>query len=183
MYFEFLHSTKSDCNVVKDPKFDDPKIIFSQGRLIGSDIQGPVKFPVDCTAANPPTDFAGAIIPVMSNRLIKALQDIGVDNLQCFPAVLINEDTGDKWSEYQAVNIIGLIACADFSKSYFGEIGGGLYDFDQLVVDPTKIMGQIFFRLEEDPTTIIAHKKIGDHLYGKTTPEMTGFMFRPAFIP
>jgi hypothetical protein len=132
---------------------------------------------------DPPPDFTGILIPVISNRLVKALQDIGVDNLQCFPAVLRNEETNETWTNYQAVNIVGTIACADFSQSEYEEMGGGLFGFDQLVVDPKKITGQIFFRLAEDPSEIIAHKKIGDHLYGPSTPDMTGFMFRPAFIP
>ena len=78
MYFRFLRSPKYDAGVIQNPKFEDKAITFSQGRLIASDMQVPVEFAVDCTADEPPPDLTGYIIPVMSNRLIEALRNIGV---------------------------------------------------------------------------------------------------------
>lgn len=183
MYFRFLYSPKYDSGVIRNTEFEDKTVSFSQGCLIKSRIPVPIQFAVNSTMDDPPPDFTGILIPVLSNRLVKALQDIGVDNLQCFPAKLVNEKTNETWTEYQAVNIVGTIACADLSKSEYEELGGGLFGFDQLVVNPEKINGLIFFRLAEDPSEIIAHKKVGDYLYGPSNSKMTGFMFRPAFIP
>jgi len=178
MYYQFLTSPLATCGVTDYPRF--PDVSFTVGSRIGRELPLPLQFPVDATAQNPPPDFTELVIPAMSDRLVAALREAGVDNLQCFDAVLQNPETGESWKGYQAVNIIGCTACADLSRSEYTEIGGGLLGFSWLVVDPKLARGALFFRLAESPSMIIAHRSIGDHLYAAGQPRMSGFRFWPA---
>lgn len=176
MYYEFTSSPLATHGVTGSPRIAG--VSFTTGQPISATVPKPLHFPADTTAENPPPDFTRMVTPVMSARLIDELLSAGVNNLQCFDAVLTNKSTGETWHTHKAVNIVGLVSCADLSRSEYAKIGGGLYDFNSLVVDPNRATG-LFFRLAESPSTIIAHKSIGDHLYGPKTPRMTGFRFWP----
>ena len=176
MYFEFLTSPLATHGITGAPRISG--VSFITGRPIGVDVPEPLRFPADTTAEHPPPDFTCMVVPVMSNRLVEALRAMGVDNLQCYDTILENGDTGESWRGFKAVNVIGLVSCADLEQSQYTKLGGGLYDFASLVVDPRRAQG-LFFRLAEAPGTMIAHKSVGDHLYGPTTPRMSGIRFWP----
>ena len=73
----------------------------------------------------------------------------------------------------------GWFLAPTLEKSVYEEMGGGLYSFSELVIDPERAQGQLFFRVAEAPATIIAHQSVGDYLYGGACPKMTGFRFWP----
>lgn len=180
MYFKFLISPLAKSGLIDHPKIDGfDGTSFIVGDFIKEPIPEPLKFSSNATVETPPPDYMEMMIPVMSDRLVDALKSVGVDNLQCFDAIVENPSTGDSWNGFNAVNIIGRIACADLRQSVYDKIGGGLLGFDWLVVDQDKAHGALLFRLAEAPGIIIAHKKIGDHLYGQNCPNMTGFRFWP----
>lgn len=84
--------------------------------------------------------------PVFSDRLIKLLNEIGVDNLQIYPCQLVNKASGKTIDNYSVVNIIGKVSCIDFDNS----------DVEYLSADDTKILGYSYITLDE--------KKAGDFL-------------------
>jgi len=107
------------------------------------------------------------VIPLMRDDLLAALQGAGVDNLQTFPVLLADPRANRVLENYCAVNIVGLIRCADVEKSQYDDIGGiGVITlgFRRLVIDERKAAGALFFRLAESVCSIIVHEKVKDAL-------------------
>ena len=96
---------------------------------------------------------------LMSKRLVSALEQAGVDNLQKFEAELVDEATGQVNSDYWVVNIVGLVECANLDSSKTSELGSGYY-FHELVIDPSKTQGLLMFRLAQSGIDILVHQKV-----------------------
>ena len=165
MYFELESSPWEKYGVQKWPELPDGAFGFQSGDLITVEVTEPVKFIVDNTAANPPTDFVTSFMPVFSDSLISAFRKSGIDNLQTFKALLYNPETNEKWDEYQVVNILGKIACADMENSKYKHLIGDDYNFSKLVIDVEKAHGALMFRLLESHDKIIIHNDVLDYLY------------------
>ncbi len=99
---------------------------------------------------------------VMSERLANALTNAGVDNIDYYPAILTNKESGQTYS-YLAYNIIGLVSAVDFDASHTRVydnkpvINVSIYD---LVLDEQKIQDHLLFRLAESSNTIIVHESV-----------------------
>jgi hypothetical protein len=106
--------------------------------------------------ALPSYDSAG---PIFDKGLIKTLERTGVDNLEIFPAIINNLKTGESIESYYAVNVVGLVSCADMDQSEAEPIADVHYFLD-LKIDPDKTKGLLMFRLAEQPTDIIIHEKV-----------------------
>jgi hypothetical protein len=108
--------------------------------------------------------------PLFRTDLLAALREAGVDNIEAFAAEL-HPSSGQPVSGYQAVNILGLVKCADMSKSEFDDVGGtGLIavSFRKLVIDESAAKGMLFFRLAESVASIIVHENVKDRLDTKS---------------
>jgi hypothetical protein len=139
---------------------------------VGKKFTVPVPTPiiVDATPieeyAGPPPEMNDANILIMSTRLVKALREAGVDNIDTYPALLRNTETG-KTHPYEAVNIIGLVAAADLAKSEWESFDAKpQFDttFERLVIDPDAAGGSLMFRLAENTFAIVVHARVRDHL-------------------
>ena len=97
----------------------------------------------------------------MHKRLIAALHECGVDNLEIYETVIQSRTDGSECRDYDAVNIIGLVAAAHMEKSTARaeEDSDGLVDvdFDGLVIDEAKAAGFPLFRLAECTSGIVIH--------------------------
>jgi hypothetical protein len=115
--------------------------------------------------------YLRAAAPLFSDTLIEALQACGVDNLELYNVALTDPDNGQVYTNYKAVNIIGLISAADMEKSNATVNPNGPplldVDFDGLVIDPKKARGHLFFRLAESTNAIIVHERVKDCLLSK----------------
>jgi hypothetical protein len=108
-------------------------------------------------------------VPILIFRddLIAALQAAGVDNMHLYGAEITDPDSGQVYTNYKAVNIIGLVAAADMDKSEaIVHDGIPLVDvnFNKLVLDPDKTQGLLFFRLAENNGAVMVHQSVRDHL-------------------
>ena len=137
-------------------------ITFRGGAIIQEPLPVPLIFTTRHSAQEPPKGMHSRLIPVMSDSLIAALQQAGVDNLQCFPAEMRSSVDGTVWKNYQVVNVIGLISCADLNPSEFtriidrpGEDTSPLMAFENLKIDPARSREALLFRLAESPGTIV----------------------------
>jgi len=107
---------------------------------------------------------------VITTRLLVALQEAGVDNLDTYPCVIVNEETGFRTEDYVAVNLIGLVKAVDIDNS---NVTGGDSDymldtdFDGLVIDPKKVKDHLMFRLAENTSAIVIHRSVKEHLVEK----------------
>ncbi len=180
MYFELNDSPWEKYGVKKWPDLPEGVSAFHSGDLITVDVPEPVEFIVDNTAEHPPTDFVTSFMPVFSNRLLDAFRKAGVDNFQTYKARLKNPDTGETWDNYQVVNILGKVACADLEHSVYKERMGVNKSFKKLVIDVDKANGALFFRLLESHSKIIIHDVILDYLYDENDdPLFDGLDIKP----
>ena len=112
--------------------------------------------------------YLRAAAPIFSDELLEALRDCGVDNLVTYPCEITDPDNGHVYTNYKSVNIIGLLSAADMQKSNatVHPNGPAMYDvdFDGLVIDPSRTMGQLMFRLAESTNAIIVHQQVKDFL-------------------
>jgi hypothetical protein len=65
-------------------------------------------------------DFFDSSVPMMSNRLIAFLRNLGVDNIDTYPVVLHNIVSGENVPGYSAVNVIQSIADALKTEPWSG---------------------------------------------------------------
>lgn len=177
MYYEFTVSIMEDYGITEDPILPTG-VSFQSGTIIDQPLAEPMLFPTDTTVENPPPDYTTMIIPVMSNRLVAEFREYGVNNLQTFRSVLENQQNGEQWEGYQAVNIVGLVDCANMRKSKYSNIGGGLVSFRKLVVNASSAAGALLFRLPQAPELILIHERIRDSILSYEPP-LTGFDFKP----
>lgn len=100
--------------------------------------------------------------PTMSLELIKTIQDVGVDNLEVYPAIFVNIGTGEEFNNWHAaVNVVGLVSCADLNQSKSQPLASKHY-FHELKIDAKKAIGLFMFRLAEQPMDIILHEKVAE---------------------
>jgi len=144
---------------------------------LGRRFDQPPRTPLE-VSLNP--DFPGIMVPMFdsgillfTDAMIAALREAGVDNLDCYEVVIRDPLTGKEWKDYQAVNIIGLVAAADLSESvYSADSGVALIDtdFDSLAIDESKALGSLMFRLAECVSAIVVHRKVKEKLEGRGIP-------------
>ncbi len=114
----------------------------------------------------PPLELVDVGIPLMTVRLATSLQEAGVDNVEFFPAVLTNTTTGQRF-DYQAFNVVGVVAAADLGKSeWTSDDGVPVADvsFESLVLDESKAGGLKMFRLAENINALLVHEAVRDHI-------------------
>jgi hypothetical protein len=100
-------------------------------------------------------------IPIWSNRLISALRQAGVDNIDTYDAVIRDPRIDLVTTDFKAVNIIGLVDCVDMNLSrYDPRSERGAREFIKMVIDPKKARGLKIFRLLERPTVVIIDQSV-----------------------
>lgn len=163
MYFQLKRDKFADIGI-DEPENLPLDLSFIRGASIALPMEPMMVFTTNAVAGDKLPDFSGGSIPVMSLHFLTLLEKAGVDNLQKFPILIKSDEDETIWQGYFAVNILGLIQCADLSRSDYGEIWHGLYDFDTLAIDTSKLNGSLLFRLQESPSTIIMHKSVGKYI-------------------
>lgn len=103
-----------------------------------------------------------APLPLMTRRMLAALQFAGVDNLEVFSAELTDPRTGEVFKDYVAFNVVGAVSAADLGKSRYQAPDGPLVsvDFDSVVLDPSRCTGALMFRLAEAVNAIVVHEAV-----------------------
>src|SRR5207248_197168 len=101
--------------------------------MLGSRFSQPIATPIKITldadrGVMLPMFNAGILL--FSDELIGALHEGGVDNLDCYDTELLNPLMGELFTNYKAVNIIGVVAAADLSKSTYQAHGRPMVDVD-----------------------------------------------------
>ncbi|UWX03903.1 hypothetical protein H1235_15815 [Pseudoxanthomonas sp. NC8] len=123
MYLKLINDKFYESSVlVKEPENIAIEVNFMSGRSIAHPVDLPVVYTTSGKAGDEIRDFLDASFPLMSRRFVELLQAGGVDNLQLFPAIIRSEVDGSVWEDYYAVNVLGLIACADMGNSDYDEI-------------------------------------------------------------
>jgi hypothetical protein len=108
-----------------------------------------------------------------------------VHNLQVYDAVIREPDGSREYTNYKAVNVVGLIAAADMARSKATvHPGGPVYDveFDELVIDAGKARGALLFRLAEATGSLWVHDRLRQHLLAAGFDELTFIPPGEAFV-
>ena len=138
------------------------EVSWFAGRRIEQPLPKPLVFRVLKESGTWMSAFFGAGIPLMRNDLIAALQKAGVDNLDCYEARIEDPRTGTAYSDYRAVNVIGVVAAADMELSHYDRGNASRLidvDFDGLTIKGMPIPG-LLFRLAECVSAIIVHDQV-----------------------
>jgi hypothetical protein len=164
MYFELTVDPFFEGFSIDRPDDIPWDLTLINGSSITHEIEIPFEFKTNAVVGDVLPDFWSRGFPAMSKRFVSILEASGVDNLQKFPAVVKSEKDGTLWEGYYLVNILGLIQCADLSRSKYTEIFPGSFKFDELAIDAEKTKGALLFRLQECPYMILIHKSVGKHI-------------------
>lgn len=104
-------------------------------------------------------EYYGSQIWLMSKRLRDFFTAAGVDNIDYYPAEIVDVESGNSYDNFFAFNVVGLISAADLGKSRYSDIDG-LKMFDSISVDAGKAKGALLFRMAESPSQILVHESI-----------------------
>lgn len=163
------HRREGDAHITQPPRLPSPMDNWIGGQRWNQEVPEPLVFRISEADQGKMRPYCPASIPLMSIQLIEALNECGVDNLDCYRAEIHESETGIVHSDYKAVNIVGLIAAADLAGSDFAPSAidsTALIDtfFRSLALDESAIHGQLLFRLAEKVSAIIVHDSVKTHL-------------------
>jgi hypothetical protein len=159
-----------------EPEIDESWML---GRaVVESAVPQPLQYTLDPDyGGTPKALYSAEDNPVMRDDVRQVLDGIGVDNIQYFAAVLTDPESGKRYTNYKAFNIIGLVRAADMKRSKLMGTSNsfpGNVDFDALVIDEAKARGLLLFRLAEKVSAIVVHEKVKAAIEGAGIP---GFVF------
>jgi hypothetical protein len=97
-------------------------------------------------------EYLEGTIPLFRDDLIAALEEAGVDNVDCYNAVITDPDNGQKHTNYKAVNILGPGAVAALKKS--------------VPAGEKQASGALIFR-DESTGSILVREDLKTHLIAK----------------
>ena len=122
--------------------------------------------------------------PIIKKSLLKVIREAGVDNLDDYAVEITNPFDGTVNNDYRAINIIGAIKAIDEGASFGEELdesGSGLAGkfYSRIILDESKINGQLLFRLEEKPSYIVVDESLKEAIEAEENPEF--FIFKPLF--
>lgn len=177
MYYELRSDILAERSITQDAPLPGFGTDFISGVPIQPALPSPLIFPSNFDQRNPPRGMEGMSIPVWSQAFVDLLRSIGIDNFEAFPAIIRGLEEGVEWSDYLAVNVIGLVAATDLSKSKYLEItrtpGAPYLGITDLVIDESKARGLDMFRLAENWTTLVVSQRVIDAL--RDNPRLGGW--------
>ena len=163
MYYR-LDSDLAEQNVYLEAQSDDFISVIS-GAPLPADTPVPFRYVMEVDSdeeGEPMQPVMFSYFPgdsLMHKKLIDTLQKAGVDNLQTFPAIIENSETGEENRDYAVANVIGLVSCADLDQSESEPLADVHY-FHKLIIDPKRTHGLLLFRLAESQMEIIVEEKV-----------------------
>lgn len=191
MYFKLTRiAAYRPCRWMADwPYVEDAD--FDMGTRIAVPVPKPLDFVLE--PLNPKSDQHGPEmpalfkipVPLFRDDLLAAMAAGGVDNLDAYDAVVREPDGSRSYTNYKAVNVVGLVAAADMARSKATVHPGGPVidvEFDDLVLDPARARGALIFRLAEATASIFVHDRLRRHLLASGFDELTFLPPGEAFV-
>ena len=116
------------------------------------------------------SDIINPGVPLFSQKVKEALENNGVDHVDYYPVVLVDEDSREILAEYWLAVIQEVIACMDLDNSLIEENKKGHAVVTRFKIDSVKTKGINLFRFHNIPALIL----IDEHL--KNALEKLGFV-------
>lgn len=137
---------------------------WNAGRRFGEELKEPITVPIKMRKNSILPELNDTSLPIMTKRLYEIIKNCGVSNIDTYPVILVDKDSGAELSnEYLAFNIIGLIAAADMGKSKFDPDQTDrliAMNIDSLTIHEPKTRGALLFRLAEAVNGIVIHESV-----------------------
>jgi hypothetical protein len=146
---------------------DDPFRSWRGGARFEDPPPEPVQAEVEPRYRGLMAEFWDSPLPLMTKRLLSALQEAGVTNLDTYTAEIFDSTENRTYDNYVAFNIIGKISAADLNQSsYDATLPERMVsmDFDSVVIDENATRGALMFRLAESVNAIVVHEKVKQYL-------------------
>lgn len=171
-YLMECYGEEEDAVITRYPSLKSPLNNWVTGCRWAVQVPTPLVFEIDEEDKGQIKPMYHTSFLLMRDDLIEALRESGVDNLDCYDAVIRETENGREYHNFKAVNIVGLVSCADPMRSEFDDLGldtGGLVTgwFERLALDEDKIRGLLLFRLAEKTTIIVAADKVRQNVQTK----------------
>jgi hypothetical protein len=139
-----------------------PRDRWWSGRRFSKPPQLPIKVVVR------PDNEAGKILayhnPVnlMSDALAQVVLGTGVDNLDLYEAVIVDEGGKVLHEGHKVFNLLGTISAADLQRTVFLPGESRLIDasFERLELDPDKTREALMFRLAQNVSVVVVHERV-----------------------
>ncbi len=110
-------------------------------------------------------DLIDALVTLMSSRLLGALAEAGVDNIDSYPVRIVDAEKNLTRDDYRAVNVIGRVDALDRSKTKTEHDIESYYPaYQSVVIDEDKASGRLCFHLHKGPRNIVLHDTVARHL-------------------
>lgn len=170
MYYTIGRKLSNDSVVIDAISHFDRSLRL--GEPVGPDFPTPMLFEIDTeiSGSKMPSLFLEAG-PLFEKSLYEAFIRAGIDNIEVFPAIITNPETGDVFDSYVGVNIVGLVSCADMSSSEYDELADS-YVMRRLVINPINTRGLLLFRLFEDPMQILVSDQVVANIETQRFPDL-----------
>lgn len=130
----------------------------------------PIEFSLDADYPDDLLEMDNTDALIVSKRLHTALQEVGVDNLDVYDAIIKHEGTGFISHNYVALNVIGVVTAANLEESdVVGGMPGNLIDvdFNSVVLYEDRAYDVLMFRLAENTNALIVHETVKKQLLSK----------------
>jgi hypothetical protein len=154
---------------------------LTDGVVLPADTPVPFEFEMEVdrdaagARAEPRMDAFFPNVSLMHRSLVEAMAAAGADNLQTFPAVVLDGESGRRYEDYVVANVVGLVSCADMEASE-SEPLADLHFFHDLVIDPRRAAGRAVFRLAESTIDVIVQERVAAALDRRA---FTGLVLEP----
>jgi len=97
---------------------------------------------IDTRYGNTLPDYFDSDVPIMSEKLVRILNDKGIENIDIYPVRLVWPDGKQEDVKYYAVNVIGCIDAIDLDASEYQE-NVLVLRFRKVVIDESKTLGLV----------------------------------------
>jgi hypothetical protein len=111
--------------------------------------------------------------PVASSAFVARLRAAGIDNIEAFPAAIV-EPTRQILGHF-VLNVIGRVSCLDHANSDVTLYDGDVFRVNRLAIDATKTASLDLFRLDEFELLLLISRRGAETLAG-----LRGVLLPPA---
>lgn len=167
-FFQMAWQVPGDATIVYQQNLID--VPFWSGHSISVLMQDALELSMDA-------DFANGQLPtfydtpglIARKEFHLALRDLGISNLEVFPAIIRDEANNRVIDDYVLLNVIGIVSCADLDQSEYESLGDEddpMHVIDKLVIKTDRVKGLDIFLVLEDPQLIVISERVHRHLQG-----------------
>jgi len=170
-YFVMLAAVNDRTASVSDPD-DLPRRaqVWITGARLPVEVPRPIEYLIEDDDEGEMGAFIETSAPLMSRELLDALSAAGVDNLEVHDAIVTEAATGREYRDYCAVNIVGLLAAGDPTRTVSESIDGLGTWIHRFAMNETAARGALMFRLREGPSKVMVHRSVKEAIEALALP-------------